>query len=71
MTRPKRLTAAQRDERIVAEAGPWTGSIYDNGTTTRCEMRPNAVTRGMFMAADEALGALIRIANRITKARGR
>ena len=60
-----KVTAAQlRDEKIVAEAGPWT---YDGVCLV------NKHSRGLWIErTDEAASrALVRIANRISKGRGR
>ena len=64
----KRETASQRDERIVAEAGPWS-PLWDD--------RSSGIGCGVYQASSdparrkmEALAAA-RILNRISRKRGK
>ena len=59
--RVKRPTARERDERIIAEAGPWE---VDGHAVWPC-LGPDT----LGLDEDEVLAALCRIANRIARER--
>lgn len=65
MTRkPKRETAQQRDERIVAEAGPWLICELEG------ELLPDPQGPDNGDAIAEAIQALVRHANRLRRRKG-
>jgi len=80
MTRKRRETAQERDERIVAEAGPWLLRACDlqtphstpSGSLSVVTIQiavPFVWARKQSLA--ETMEALLRILNRISKKRGK
>lgn len=72
MTARKRETAAERDERIVAEAGPWNagvGSGYGSGSTRVGYNGPCVKIEGAdaFERTYRAARAAARILNRLAR----